>query len=529
MLAKAATYDDLKSGFSWEIPELYNMGVDACDKWAETDPERTALIDLTSGERVDVSFAVLQYLSDRLALHLRGLGVGIGDRVGVFRSQSVWTAAAHIAIWKLGAISVPLFTLFRKEALEARLGDSAARVVITDDTSVSILADIQNNLPELEHIVQPEQAEFDNETEFTPVLTGPNDPAIIIYTSGTTGAPKGALLPHRVLLGHLPGVEISHNFLPQEGDCLWTPADWAWIGGLLDVLMPGLHHGIPVVAARMSKFSAKGCQDIIEKAQVKNVFFPATALKHLKAENVSITGLRSVASGGEALGAELLDWGRDKLGLTMNEFYGQTECNMVVSSCSDLFDPKEGCMGRPVVGHDVAIIDEDGNVTDAEGDIAVRAGTPVMMLEYWQNPTATAEKFRRDWLVTGDRGIMEDGYIRFVGRDDDVINSAGYRIGPSVIENCLLGHPCVEAVGVVGKTDEIRGEIVKAYVTLKADIVGDDTLVSDLQNHVRNSLAAHEYPREIAFLETLPMTVTGKIMRKELRARANGEMEKCNG
>ncbi len=529
VLIKAATYDDLKADFSWDIPELYNMGVDVCDKWAEIDPDRTALIDLTSSDRVDVSFAVLQYLSDRLALHLRSLSVCVGDRVGVFRSQSVWTAVAHIAIWKLGAISVPLFTLFRKEALQTRLNNSGASVVITDEASLPILSDIQDSLPELEHIIDPEKTAFDSDAEFTPVSTGPNDPAIIIYTSGTTGAPKGALLPHRVLLGHLPGVELSHDFFPQEGDCLWTPADWAWIGGLLDVLMPGLHHGIPVVAARMNKFSAQGCQEIIEKGQVKNVFFPATALKYLKAEGVSLTGLRTVASGGEALGAELLAWGREKLGLTMNEFYGQTECNMIVSSCNDLFPSKEGCMGRAVVGHDVAIIDTDGNRTDEEGDIAVRVGTPVMMLEYWGNPLATAEKFRRDWLITGDRGIIEDGYIRFVGRDDDVINSAGYRIGPSAIENCLLGHTCVEAVGVVGKADETRGEIVKAYVKLKTDIEGDEALVSELQDYVRNMLAAHEYPREIEFLEILPMTVTGKIMRKELRAHANGEVEQSNG
>ncbi len=529
MLTKAATYEELIEGFSWDIPELYNMGVDVCDKWAQRDPDRTALIDLTSSGRLDISFGELRKLSDKLAVHLRSLGVAVGDRVGVFRSQSVWTAAAHIAIWKLGAISVPLFTLFRKDALETRLSNSGASVVITDQVSLPIIEDMWGSLPDLKHLIDPDAVNLVDVDGFMPVVTGSNDPAIIIYTSGTTGAPKGALLPHRVLLGHLPGVEVSHDFLPQENDCLWTPADWAWIGGLLDVLMPGLHHGIPVVAARMDKFSAKGCQDIIEKGQVRNVFFPATALKHLKAEDASINGLRTVASGGEALGGELLDWGRESFGLTMNEFYGQTECNMIVSSCSSLFDAKEGCIGRPVVGHHLAIIDDDGNETFKEGDIAVRVGTPVMMLEYWKNPLATAEKFRRDWLITGDRGILENGYIRFIGRDDDVINSAGYRIGPSAIENCLLGHACVEAVGVVGKADEKRGEIIKAYVKLKSEVQGDEQLVSVLQDHVRNNLAAHEYPREVEFMKELPMTVTGKIMRKELRALANGEVEKNNG
>ncbi|MBL4750132.1 MAG: AMP-binding protein [Amylibacter sp.] len=524
MLHPAPSYDTLCESFSWDIPKWYNMGVDVCDKWAEIDPDRIAIIDLTGDARIDVSFEVLKYLSDSLAQHLQEKGIGVGDRVGVFRTQSVWTAAAHIAIWKLGAISVPLFTLFRAEALLSRLNDAGAKAVCVDESSLQIITPFLDQLPAMEHVICPETTAFDQVSSgFEPYDTLADDPAILIYTSGTTGAPKGALLAHRTLLGHLPGVEMSHDFLPQKGDCLWTPADWAWIGGLLDVLMPGLHHGIPVVAARMKKFSATGCQEIIEKGGVRNVFFPPTALKMLKEEGVHIAGLRTVASGGEPLGRELVGWGKTALGLTINEFYGQTECNMVVSSCAKLFTSRNGCAGRIVPGHDVAVIDKNGLPTGCEGDIAVRRGSPVMMLEYWQNPTATRDKFRGNWLVMGDRGIMEDGFIRFVGREDDVITSAGYRIGPSAIENCLLGHEAVAAVAVVGKPDPKRTEIVKAYVKLSDGFTPGDALVKELQSHVKGALAAHEYPREVAFVDDLPMTVTGKIIRKELKARASAE------
>ncbi len=526
MLKPTTSYDALCDSFVWDIPERYNIGVDVCDKWAESDPDRTAIIDLTEGLRTDVSFGVLKYLSDYLAHHMQANGIGAGDRVGVFRTQSVWTAAVHIAIWKLGAISVPLFTLFRAEALLSRLNDAGAKAICVDESSLQIITPLLDKLPDIQHVICPETTAFDqDECNFEPHDTFADNPAILIYTSGTTGAPKGALLAHRALLGHLPGVEMSHDFLPQQGDCLWTPADWAWIGGLLDVLMPGLHHGIPVVAARMQKFSAAGCQKIIEDGGVRNIFFPPTALKMLKEEGVRITGLRTVASGGEPLGGALLSWGKEALGLAINEFYGQTECNMVVSSCNALFASQDGCAGRIVPGHDVTVIDENGLPTKHEGDIAVRRGTPVMMLEYWQNPTATREKFRGDWLVMGDRGILENGFIRFVGREDDVITSAGYRIGPSAIENCLLAHEAVAGAAVVGKPDKKRTEIVKAYVKLCDGFAPSHALVTKLQSHVAGTLAAHEYPREVAFVDELPMTVTGKIIRKDLKARACAEVE----
>jgi acetyl-CoA synthetase len=229
--------------------------------------------------------------------------------------------------------------------------------------------------------------------------------------------------------------------------------------------------------------------------------------------------LRSLGSGGETLGAEMLAWGRDAFGLTINEFYGQTECNLIVANSAGLFPVKPGSMGRAVPGHDVAILDEAGAPLPpgTEGDIAVRSPDPVMFLGYWNRPDATREKFRGEWLITGDRGIAdEDGHIFFVGRDDDVITSAGYRIGPGV-EDCLLGHPAVQAAAVIGLPDPLRTERVAAVIVPKPGIAPDETLARDIQNHVKTRLAAHLYPRQVEFAESLPQTATGKIMRGALR------------
>jgi acetyl-CoA synthetase len=330
-----------------------------------------------------------------------------------------------------------------------------------------------------------------------------------------------------VLLGHLPGVEMSHDFLPHAGDRIWTPADWAWIGGLLDVLMPALHHGIPVVSHRFAKFSGEAAFRLMRDTGVRNAFLPPTALKLMRAANSADPSLkiamRSVASGGETLGPELLEWGRATFGVEINEFYGQTECNMIVSSCGALMAPRPGVMGRPVPGHDVRVIDENGVECPrgTAGGIAARRGDPVMFLGYWKNPDATSAKFRGDWLVTGDIGVAEEGdWIRFVGRDDDVITSSGYRIGPGEIESCLLRHPAVQMAGVVGKPDPARTEIVMAFIVLKPGYRPGTALADEIALFVKDRLAAHEYPREIAFVDELPMTTTGKIIRRALRDRA---------
>jgi acetyl-CoA synthetase len=505
-------YDSLRAAFRWDLPPRLNMAAQACFDWAARDPDRVAIIEVAGDARNDLTYSNLSARVRGLAAHLARAGVRPGDRVGVLRSQDGWCAACHLAVWAMGAISVPLFKLFGPDALGVRIADSGAAHVVTDTEGAAMLAPFGVAV----HV--PEALDL-RDAPLTVAQTTPDDPAILIYTSGTTGAPKGALHGHRVLTGHLPGVIVSHNMLGQGGDCIWTPADWAWIGGLFDVAMPGLALGVPVVAARMAKFTPEGAAQIIATGGVRNVFFPPTALKLLKAGGAKIAGLRSVASGGEPLGAETLDWGRSALGVTINEFYGQTECNMVASSCAALFAPRAGCIGRAAPGFDVAVIDDTGTPTAQEGDIAVQRGAASMMLRYWNNPDATAAKFRGDWLVTGDRGIMEGDYIRFIGRDDDVITSAGYRIGPSEIEDCLLRHPAVVMAAVVGLPDPVRTEAVTAVVVLRDGAAATE---ADLQTHIRTRLSTHLVPRAVMFRDALPMTVTGKIMRKELKRQLIG-------
>jgi acetyl-CoA synthetase len=536
MLKQGKSYEEVRRHFRWHIPARYNIGVDVCDKWAD-DPARTALIYMRESGKVErTSFRDLKHLSNALANALAAHGAGRGERIGILLPQAPETAVAHIATYKLGAIAVPLFTLFGAEALEFRLADSGAKVLITDAAGLGKLAEIRARLPDLELVLSidgpgPGALSFHGEIEkardsFTPVDTAADDPALIIYTSGTTGPPKGALHAHRVLLGHLPGVEMPHEFFPQDGDLFWTPADWAWIGGLIDVLLPSLHHGVPVLAHRFAKFDPEAAFRLMADHGVRNAFMPPTALKMMRqlapAGGRPGLALRSIGSGGESLGEELLDWGRATFGLTINEFYGQTECNLVVSNCAGLMPVKAGSMGRAVPGHEVAIVDDAGNAcADGEiGNIAIKRPDPVMFLEYWRQPEATARRFAGDWLLTGDTGRRdEDGYFRFVGREDDVITSGGYRIGPGEIEDCLLRHPAVAMAAVVGVPDPIRTERVKAFIVLDLGATACATLAADIQGHVKTRLAAYEYPREIEFVEALPLTATGKIMRRELRQR----------
>ncbi|MEN8892896.1 AMP-binding protein [Planktotalea arctica] len=510
MLNATDTYEQMRRNFRWALPERLNMA----GQCLAHPSDQIAIHDLEQGA---ISYGELEAKSAALARAMSARGVTRGDRVGVLRSQDPWTAAAHLAIWSLGAISVPLFTLFQTQALDARTSDADMALIITDAANAARTMTAPALVPDELAITPGERLDC--------VETGPETPACLIYTSGTTGAPKGALHGHRMLTGHLPGVEISHDFLGQPGDCLWTPADWAWIGGLFDVLIPALALGVPVVAARLTKFTPEACLEVLARAPIRNVFFPPTALRMLKAADVRIDGLRSVASGGEPLGAEMLDWGKRAFGLTINEFYGQTECNMVASASSVLFKPCPGAIGKPVPGFDIAVLDDAGSATQDEGDVAIRKGATSMMLEYWRKPEATAEKFKGDWMLTGDRGIWEAGYLRFVGREDDVITSSGYRIGPAEIEDCLLAHEAVATVGVIGKPDLMRTEIVKAYVVLKGGFEVSNDLATNLQVFVKERLASYSYPREIEFLDALPMTVTGKVIRKELKARASAEME----
>ena len=536
VLPPAREYAALHRSFRWQIPALYNIGVDVCDRWAEIDAARTAIFNVRADGKVEeVSYGALREASNRLANALAARGIGRGDRVAILLPQGPAVAISHIAIYKLGAIALPLAMLFGVEAISYRLRDSGARALITCAQGLAKLAVVREVVPGLECVWSTDGATDGAEdfnaalaraaSDFTPVSTTADDPALMVYTSGTTGPPKGALHAHRVLLGHLPGIELPHEFLPQPGDRFWTPADWAWAGGLLDALLPALHYGVPVVAQKFEKFDPEQAFALMAKMRVRNAFIPPTALRMLRSAprlKVSIK-LRSVGSGGEALGAETYEWGKATLGIAINEFYGQTECNLVVASCAAIDVSRPGAMGKPVPGHNVAVIRPDGSqcAPGELGQIAIRRPDPVMFLQYWGKPDATCEKFIGDWMTTGDQGVTDaDGYFQFVGRDDDVITSSGYRIGPTEIEDCLIRHPAVALAAVVGKPDALRTEIVKAFIVLKAGNAPSDALAADIQGFVKTRLSAHEYPREVAFIDELPMTTTGKVIRRLLRQRA---------
>jgi acetyl-CoA synthetase len=537
LLPFAKTYDEVYSGFRWQVPEHYNIGRDICDKWAGQRYRLALIFERGDGTADKYTFWELSRRSNRLANALAAWGVSAGDRVGVLLPQVPETALTHLAVYKLGAVAVPLFTLFGPDALEYRLQDSGTKAVVTDGDNLEKIVDLKDRLPDLtaifnvsgpgpEPVIDFYQAMAQGSSEFRPVETKADDPALIIYTSGTTGPPKGALHAHRVVLGHVPGVEFFHNFFPREDDVHWTPADWAWIGGLIDVLLPSWHHGVPVVAYRAKKFDPEFAFHLMAKHGIRNAFLPPTALKMMRQvqrpRDRHDYRIRTIGSGGETLGEELLAWGRDVLGVTINEFYGQTEANLVVGNCAPIMDVRPGSMGRPIPGHVVDVVDPDGRPveTGQTGEIGVKAPDPVMFLRYWNNPRATEEKFAGDYSLTGDVGRKdEDGYIWFVGRKDDVITSAGYRIGPAEIEDCLIKHPAVTMSAVIGAPDEVRGEVVKAFIVLDSRHEADDALKRDIQQFVKTRLAAHEYPREIEFVDQLPMTATGKIMRRELRAR----------
>jgi acetyl-CoA synthetase len=533
MLTETTDYATLCRDFRWDIPARFNIATACCDRHAD-GTKRLALIYLDEdGGAQRTSFDDLRAYSNRFANVLKADGLVRGDRVAAFLSQSLELPVVHLAAFRSGLVSVPLFALFGEDALEFRLANSCAKAVVTDEAGWEKLSKIRDRLPDLKHIYVTERAagagakSFWTAIEsasdsFATIDTAADDPAIIIYTSGTTGNPKGALHAHRVLLGHLPNVEMVHGFFPKPGDVMWTPADWAWIGGLFDALFPAWYHGVPVVGHRARKFEPQAAMQLMADHAVRNVFLPPTALKLMRQADVRPANvkLRSMLTGGESLGAELLDWVRATFGIDAHEVYGQTECNLVVGNNAKLFPIRPGSMGRATPGFDVRIVNERGEPlpTGERGIIGVRQPNPCTMIEYWRNEDATAKKYAGDFLLTGDLGRQDaDGYFWYVSREDDVITSAGYRIGPSEIEHTLLKHPAVALSAVVGIPDPIRTEAIKAWIVLRPGFAPSEALAREIQDFVKVQLAAHEYPRFVQFAESLPMTATGKVLRRELR------------
>lgn len=552
----ADRYAQLHAAFRWQVPADFNIAEACCGRWARETPKATAIhFDSDSGCRAVYSYAQLQRAANRLSNALLNQGVRRGHRVAIVLPQRFETAVAHIALQQIGAVAMPLSLLFGAEALEYRLQDSGAVLAIAACEALPALREVRARCPALRRIVVVGECPVDCDelpwmevlqaeaARFKPVVTRADDPAILIYTSGTTGNPKGALIPQRALIGNLTGFVASQNWFgfdpfdaSQPSDAVfWSPADWAWTGGLMDALLPTLYFGRPIVAFQ-GRFSAAKAFELMAAYGVTHSFLFPTALKAMmKAEprpRRHALKLRALMSAGEAVGDAVFAWCRDALGVPVNEMFGQTEMNYVVGNCQALWPAKPGSMGRAYPGHRVAVIADDGNECPPGevGEVAVHARDrhgapdPVFFLGYWNNDVSTRAKFTGDpadsWCRTGDLARMEaDGTLWYKGRADDMFKSAGYRIGPGEIENCLLKHPAVANAAVVPKPDAERGALVKAYVVLAEGHAGDDALVQALQAHVKARLAPYEYPKEIEFIDALPMTTTGKVQRRVLRLR----------
>jgi len=547
-------YAALHQAFRWQVPEDFSIAEACCGRWARETPNAPAILfESDSGCRAQYSYGQLQRAANRLANALQRLGVQAGDRVAIVLPQRFETAVAQMAVNQLGAVAMPLSMLFGPEALEFRLQDSAAVVAIVEGAALASMRQVRTRCPALRQLlVVGEGAQADElewmaalqaeDARFVSARRKADDAAVLIYTSGTTGPPKGALIPQRALIGNLSGFVASQNWFgfdpaaPERGTeaVFWSPADWAWTGGLMDALLPTLYFGRPIVAYQ-GRFAPERAFELMQQHGVTHSFLFPTALKAMmKAVPAPrqryALKLQAIMSAGEAVGDAVFGWCEQQLGITVNEMFGQTEINYVVGNCSLLWPARPGSMGRAYPGHRVAVVDDAGKICPPgePGDVAVHRRDvhgdpdPVFFLGYWSKPEATAAKFTGDpadsWCRTGDTAIMdEQGYLWYQGRSDDVFKAAGYRIGPSEIENCLVKHEAVANAAVVPKPDAERGALVKAYVVLAPGHQASAELVAALQAHVRGRLAPYEYPKDIEFIEALPMTTTGKVQRRVLR------------
>jgi acetyl-CoA synthetase len=537
------SYEQLCESFEWEIPNSFNMAEYVCDRWVN-DGERIAFFaESVSGDRRTLTFQDVRNEANRLANYLSEAGVEQGERVGICLGQRPEAAIAHVAIWKLNAISVPLSTQFGSDALAYRLDDCGATACIVGPSSVDTLRNVRDELDALETVLTvdttPTSAEAgwsaisEASSQFEREATHPEDDAIIIYTSGTTGDPKGVLHAHRLLLGHLPA--FGKNFLNEgspNGTVFWTPVEWSWIGSLFSMVMPTLYYGRSIVAYDADRFDPETAFELINRYGITNWGGPTTALRMMMqvdapAERYNIESIQSVSAGGEAVGESVVSWVDETFdGASFEEAYGQTEANLVVGDCSALEQPQPGKMGLAVPGHEVAIVDpetaEPTVDTGEVGEIAVRyEDDPVCFKEYWNKPELTDEKVRNGWLLTEDLGtIDENGFFSFEGRTDDVIISSGYRVSPEEIEENLASHAAVADVGVIGVPDDQRGEVPNAFVVAEGE-AESSALKQTLEERVKERLAPYEYPRRIEFIDELPKTSTGKVRRESLRDRVD--------
>ena len=548
-------YLELHRSIRWQVPANFNMAEVCCGRWARgPHRDRVAVTEYAQEGRTRThTYRQLQKAANQLTQVLRGRGVARGDRVAIVMPQGFATAVAYMAVLQMGAVAMPLSMLFGPDALAFRLHDSEAVVALCDPSALTNLELVKSQAPQLRAVLSVTPSLWRGASPApSSVITRSDDAAVLIYTSGTTGNPKGALIAHRCLIGNLTGFVASQNWfgfdpagpevppgaLPQGSDAVfWSPADWAWTGGLMDALLPTLYFGRNIVAFK-GRFTPQTALELMQKCAVTHTFLFPTALKAMMkaypgtaAEPVREAfdlQLQAIMSAGEAVGDAVFDYCQKQLGVTVNEMFGQTEVNYIVGNSSGFYAAKPGSMGLAYPGHRIAVIDEKGAECSSGvvGEVALHRcdvhgdPNPIFFLGYWKNEAATRAKFTGDWCRTGDLAMRDtEGYLWYQGRSDDVFKSAGYRIGPGEIENCLVKHPAVVNAAVVPKPDGARGALVKAYVVRAPEFEATDPalLIADLQAHVKGLLAPYEYPKEIEFVSALPMTTTGKVQRRVLR------------
>src|SRR5579864_2648891 len=534
----AKSIADARARHRWNIPADYNVVVDCIDRHTELRDKPALFYEDDEGRVEKYTFGQIASLSKRFANALTGLGVKRGDVVAIHLPQRPETAIAHRALYRMGAIALPISKLFGTDALRYRLTNSTARAIMLEPESLEKIEPIRNELPDLKHVIiaggNKGGLGFDDlvakaSDSFTMGKSSAEDPMLMMYTSGTTGDPKGVLHVARYVLGH-NGIDYSYNFL-RDGDLYYSPADWAWAGGLLDGLLAIWPYGIPVLAYRSkARFDPDVAFRLLEKYGATVGLYPPTALKVLREvkqprEKYKQLKLRCIVSGAEPVSPQLAKWVDEELQVEFNQGFGQTEANYFIGTCSALEKPILEPLGKAYPGHDVAVLKDGQIVKNGErGEIAIRRDSPVVMKEYWKNPAAMSDKFVGEWCLTGDLGYLDDeGYVFFQGRADDVIKTSGYRVGPAEVEAKIIEHAAVASCAVIGVPDERRGQAIKAFIKLLPGHQPSQQIIEEIQQHVKKRLAAHEYPREFEFMDEFPMTVTGKIRRRDLRER---ELEK---
>jgi acetyl-CoA synthetase/medium-chain acyl-CoA synthetase len=535
-MANMTSYEQERAAFALEVPETFNFGVDVVEKWA-ADPEKLAMLWVDeAGHSARYTFADIQRESNRFASVLQGLGLRKGDGIMIVLPRLPQWHIMMMGIMKLGAIPMPGTVLLTPKDYEYRLNMAEARAVIVDTANAAKVDAVRANCPALEHGIvlgdpRPGWIDYDAamamaSEAFTSVATYSHDPAIIYFTSGTTGGPKMVLHTQASYpLAHLLTGKYWLDLQPH--DLHWNLSDTGWAKAAYSNLFGPWCMGAAVfIQHSTGRFDAQGTLKLLEQHGITTFCAPPTAYRMLVLEDLGrydLSKLRHCVGAGEPLNPEVIAAWQAGTGLTIHDGYGQTETVLLVANYPCL-PVKPGSMGKPLPGFDVAIIDADSGQelpAGQEGDIAVRVKPqrPIgLFREYWKNPAETRNAFRGDWYITGDRGRRdEDGYFWFVGRADDVIISAGYRIGPFEVESALLEHAAVVESAVVASPDEMRGAVVKAFVVLAPGYQPSSALATDLQEHVKRLTAPYKYPREVEFVAELPKTISGKIRRVELR------------